>query len=78
MPNVSYYHILEFQQPYHPLADDTIIVFDLPEGRLEVRHKGDHVLVSHVQRGSLKRLTVEPVVANELIVRVESPPQREE
>lgn len=73
MANVSYYHILEFQQPYTPLSDDVIVVLDLPHGRLELRHQGDHILVSHLQRHAAMRLTVEPVVRNQLVLRIEEP-----
>jgi len=58
-----------------PLPDETILTFDLGRlGKLELRHKGDYLEVHRTGGTSLTRLTIEPVVSNEIWLRLEAPP----
>lgn len=71
MPPLSYYRILDFDKPHNALTDDTIVVYNLPLGRLELRLKGSHLEVSCHPNQSHSRLTIEPVVSNQIRLRLE-------
>jgi hypothetical protein len=73
----AYYRALEFMEPYHVLPPDATVVFDLPLGRIEFRHKGNYVEGHSLQWNTTIRLTWEPVVSNQVLVRLEPPAQEE-
>jgi len=59
-----------------PLPDETILTFDFGNlGKLELRHKGTYIEVHRTGGASLTRLTVEPVVSNQVWLRLEPPYQ---
>lgn len=78
MHNVTYRDALSpawSQSCSTPLPDDAIIQFSLPNGIIEIRHKGSYLEVCNVTyRGRVAadtRLTVEPRAGNILFLQLE-------
>ena len=54
-----------------PVEQGHFLTCHLPLGRLEIRHRGDHIEILAYPWNSHVRLTLEPVVSNEIQIRLE-------